>query len=283
MLRHAFMTWSTTELSLDDNLAVAVTLGYDGLEARTSGEVERNTGSTTAQAHGVELYMSRPQRADARKRIDDSGVELCCIATSIIYADPDTNAAQVENTLKTIDLAYDLGCPRIRVFGGKYPDTVSRDRASDLLVSALSSTAGYAQDAGVKICIETHDEWSDPRNLVPVLEKVNHPSVRVNWDIAHPKWRADMDVGESFDIVKPWIGHVHIHDMTFTDGTITDKWIGDGDLDHAKAVELLSKMEYDGYLSGEWINRSPDWREHLGRELSTMKSYELKLRYPDKA
>ena len=32
--------------------------------------------STTGQAHGVELYMSRLERADARKRIGDSGVEL---------------------------------------------------------------------------------------------------------------------------------------------------------------------------------------------------------------
>ena len=279
-MKYAFMTWSTPELTLEDTLQVARTLGYDGIEPRMSGKVERYVGESTSQNHGIELYASRRERAQARRMVEDSGVELCCIATSIRYADPAAADEQVELTLRSIDLAYDTGCPRLRVFGGSFPDGVTREAASDSLVSCLSRSADYAADAGVTLCIEVHDAWSDPRYLVPVLERVGHPSVRINWDVAHATWRTGMDVAEAFRIVEPWIGHVHVHDMTFTETTFINQWIGDGVLDHDVIIGLLMSNGYTGYLSGEWINRDPDWREHLGRDLATMKCYELKRRFP---
>jgi sugar phosphate isomerase/epimerase len=48
--------------------------------------------------------------------------------------------------------------------------------------------------------------------------------------------------------------------------------VGEGDIDHKTAVELLERMGYDGYMSGEWINWQP-YEEHLPRELATMKTY----------
>ena len=280
MLKYAFMTWSTPELTLGENLEVAAMLGYDGIEARMSGKVERYVGDTTVQNHGIELYASRRERAEARKMIAGSGVDLCCIATSIQYADPAKADVQVEDTLRTIDLAYDMGCPRLRVFGGQFPDGVSREAASDSLVSCLSRSAEYARDAGVTLCIEVHDAWSDPRHLVPVVERVDHPAVRINWDVAHATWRTGMDVTEAFGIVRSWIAHVHVHDMTFTDKTFVNQWIGEGILDHEAVIGLLMSVGYEGYVSGEWINREPGWREHLGRELAAMKSFELKRLYP---
>lgn len=62
--------------------------------------------------------------------------------------------------------------------------------------------------------------------------------------------------------------------MHFHDG-IGDKLtpIDQGDIDHRTAVELLSALPYEGYLSGEWIS----WKaaaDHLPQELATMKTYE---------
>ena len=49
--------------------------------------------------------------------------------------------------------------------------------------------------------------------------------------------------------------------------------IGEGAIDHRRALELLTEFGYQGYISGEWIRWEP-WEVHLPRELATLKTYE---------
>ena len=70
---------------------------------------------------------------------------------------------------------------------------------------------------------------------------------------------------------------MHIHDGTADLSKLTFKAIGEGDIDHGRALELLLNDRYDGYLSGEWIN----WEAaqvHLPRELATMKRLEAEVK-----
>ena len=50
--------------------------------------------------------------------------------------------------------------------------------------------------------------------------------------------------------------------------------IGEEDYNHH--IELLTKAGFDGYISGEWIDRDLNG-VHLPRELSTLKRYEETL------
>ena len=79
----------------------------------------------------------------------------------------------------------------------------------------------------------------------------------------------------AFEALKPWIRHLHIHD-----GPVSEPFqllpIGEGAIDHRRALELLYTLPYDGYISGEWINWEP-YETHLPRELATMKRYEREL------
>ena len=52
--------------------------------------------------------------------------------------------------------------------------------------------------------------------------------------------------------------------------------IGEGIIDHRRALELLMGVEYPGFVSGEWINWEPH-AAHLPRELATLKRYEAEL------
>jgi sugar phosphate isomerase/epimerase len=89
----------------------------------------------------------------------------------------------------------------------------------------------------------------------------------------HPVRRANMSIEESFNLLKPWIKHCHFHD-----GIIEDEEkvklvpIGQGQIDHKKTVELLKSMNYNSFMSGEWINWEP-YEKHLPREIATMKQY----------
>lgn len=262
-MKYAFMSFSCPELTLAELLALAGKLGYDGIEPRLAAE----------HRHGIETTIGAEQRRAIRQQVAAGKIALACLATSCKYADPQTVAANVAETQRCIDLAGDLGCPRLRVFGGALPTGVSREQGIELLAGALSQVAEQAQARGVTVCIETHDDWSHPAHLAEVMRRVNHPAIAINWDIMHPIRQGQITMDAAFAIVQPWIRHVHFHDGSASLDKLELLPIGKGDIDHRRAVQLLQGMHYTGYLSGEWIAWEP-YAEHLPRELAAMKAFE---------
>lgn len=260
-MKYSFMTFSTPGLSLDETLATAKRFGYDGIEPRVA----------CGHKHGVELEASTEERAEIKRKVAGSGVALCCIATSCRYADPAMAGQNIDATLKYIDLAADVGCPRLRVFGGPIAKDLSRENAIEVVAHSLAAVAGHAQAHGVTVCMETHDDWCDPRHVAEVMRRANHPAIAVNWDIMHPVRVAGVTMDEAFQTLRPWIRHLHVHDGTA--GELALMPIGEGIIDHRRAIALLLSLGYDGYLSGEWINWEP-YEVHLPRELSALRRYE---------
>jgi sugar phosphate isomerase/epimerase len=262
-MKYAFMSFSCPELTLDEMLAAAETYGYDGIEPR----IEAN------HAHGIEVGIGARERQEIKAKAGDSGVALCCVATSRRYADPKTAQDNVDSTLQCIDLAADLGAPRIRVFGGRLGEGLSREAAIDLVAKSLRAVADRAQARGVTVCMETHDDWCDPAHVVAVMELANHPAIAVNWDVMHPIRVAGWTVGDAFAALKPWLAHMHVHDGMQREKGIAYCPMGEGIVDTRRAIQLTKANAYDGYLSGEWIGWEP-YGVHLPRELATMKQYE---------
>lgn len=260
-MKYSFMTFSCPELTLDQVLALAVKYGYDGIEPRISAN----------HKHGLEFDTAPAVRKEARQKAQKAGVRIACVATSCVYADPAKAAAMIADTHKAIDLAGDLGAARIRVFGGAFPETVTREQASAGVARALAECAGHAQRRKVVICLETHDAWCDPAHVAAVMRQVNHPAVAVNWDIMHPVRVAKVSIEQSFATLQTWIRHIHFHDGVLADGKLCP--IGQGGIDHRRAVQLLKTIPYVDFLSGEWIGWEP-YDIHLPRELATMKGYE---------
>lgn len=264
-MKYSFMTFSTPEQSWTEILNLATEYGYDGVEVRIG----------SGHKHGVESDAPAEKRAEAKKQAAEAGVAICCVATSCRFANPETAPEWVEEAKKAIALAADLGAPCLRVFGGEFLESMSREDAIGEVVKHLSALAPEAQSAGVSLCMETHDAWCHPENVAAVLKQVDHPAIAANWDIMHPIRKGDATMDSAFNALKPWIRHVHFHD-----GPIPDpcemKPIGEGEIDHKRAVELLKSMDYQGFLSGEWINwKAPE--DHLPQALATMKKYEAEV------
>ena len=272
-MKYSFMSFSCPELTLDGMLSLAEKIGYDGIEPRAESKHQ----------HGVEIEAGAEQRKIIRQKVTDSPVKLSCVATSCVYADPATVKQNVARTLQFIDLAADIGCSRIRVFGGVIPDGIGREAAIDQVAKSLRSAADRAAERGVKICMETHDHWCNPDNVAEVMHRANHPAVCVNWDVMHPVRQEDWTIDRAFHVLKPWIKHIHFHDgKRKTGGDESDHSgyrhaemapVGEGFVDHRRVVQLMQTIFYEDYLSGEWINWEP-YEKHLPRELATLKGYE---------
>ena len=261
-MKYAFMTFSTPTLTMEENLAAAKRFGYDGLEPRMDA----------GHAHGVELDASSAKRAELRRAAEEAGVELACLATSLKYADPAARADMLEQTRARLELAAEFGIPVLRVFGGTIPEGLARDAAIEHVASALAEVAPYARERGVVVCMETHDDWCDPRHVAAVMRAVDDPHVAVNWDIMHPVRMGHATMAEAFEILEPWIRHVHVHDGTGEGIELAP--IGEGVYDHRTAVHRLKGVGYGGSISGEWINWSDGWESHLPREVATLRRYE---------
>lgn len=262
-MNYAFMSFSAPELSLGDLLALAKTYGYDGIEPR----VGSNHG------HGIELATSAAQRQAIRQQASESGIALCCLAVGCKYADPATVTEMVETTRRSIALAADVGSPRLRVFGGAIPSGLSREQAIESVVRSLDAVADEASQHGVTICLETHDDWTNPAHVAEVMRQVNHPAIAVNWDYQHTTRQAQTTVDQAFSVLEPWIRHVHFHDGENRADKLVFLPIGKGDYDNRRVVELLLQAGYSGFLSGEWISWEP-YEQHLPRELAAIRALE---------
>jgi len=204
---------------------------------------------------------------------DDAGIAIACLATSCSYtaASPAEIERMMADSRALVELAHGIGAPCMRVFGGTIPQGMSRDDATKQVADCLAALAPEAFAAGVTLCVETHDSWCDANDLVRVMDLAGHRNVMVNWDIMHPL-RAGMTVDEAFGVLRSYIRHCHFHDGKRTEKGLELCPIGEGVVDHRRAVALLEGLGFGGYMSGEWIGWEP-WQTHLPRELATMKSY----------
>ncbi|MDF3055809.1 MAG: hypothetical protein K0R17_24 [Rariglobus sp.] len=262
-MRYVFMSFSCTQLPLAGYLALAKSLGYEGIEPRPGWD----------HRHGIELSADATERARLRRMIKDSGVAVACLSPGLRFADPETAPQQIAEASAYIDLAADIDAPRVRVFGGELGKGIDRDTAIDLVADALQSLAPQARARGVTLCMETHDAWTNPDHVVAVLERVNDPHVRAVWDIMHPLRTSGWSIRDAWTRLRPWIEHVHIHDGTLEQSKLEFAPIGKGHYDIPAVFTCLTEMGYNGYLSGEWINC--DDTIDLATELASMKFLEV--------
>ncbi len=262
-MKISFMTWSCPEWTVPQILQAAKKYGYHGVEPRAQAN----------HKHGVETDATPAQRADIRRQFADAGIEISCIATSIRYSssDPAERAEQVELTKRFADLAADLGCPYLRVFGGPIPEGVAKEDCKRYVADALRQTGEYARDRGVVVCIETHDSFSLAKDNADTVRMADHPNVQTLWDIAHPITHGET-MDEAFGYIKDTVRHCHIHDLAKDTHELV--FIGEGIVDHARAVQLLDSIDFPGHLSGEWISAwdpdviLPHWAEKFNEYLS---------------
>ena len=111
MIKLATMSSACPDWTLDEVVAGMKRHGYQGFEPRVEWD----------HACGIEAALAAAERREIRRRMEDEGLEICCIATGARMAAPDAaeRAGHVEDVKKYIDLAADLGCGLMRVFGGQ--------------------------------------------------------------------------------------------------------------------------------------------------------------------
>ncbi len=210
------------------------------------------------------------------------GLSICCVSThqSFVKPDPAELAAEVEHTRKCIDLAYELGCPSIRINTGRWGTTRSFDalmanRGIEPVLPGRTEDEGFkwcidgitrclarAEECGVVLALENH--WGLARTATGLL--------RILDAIKSPWLGALMDTGnfledpyQQLEAMAPRT--VYVQAKTYHGG---GEWYT-LDLDYPRIAGILARVGYTGWVGLEMEGKE-DAVTAVPKSLATLRS-----------
>lgn len=242
-MKLSFTTLSCPDWSWDKILDEASRLGYDGIEVRgADGEMFLPKALP---------FLPENIRMTAEK-LRRKGLEIINLGSGVQFHDPKHYEANIAEGKAYVDLAHSLGVPYIRIFGNRIPDPGKKEETIDLISGGIKELCRYCEGKNVRCLLETHGDFADLSNMLPVLDQVNSRCLGVLWDIEHTYKIYGADISEFFDKLWKYIKHTHIKDTKKIDNEFKLCMVGEGDIPIGKIISKLKERGYDGYLSLEW-------------------------------
>ncbi|NLT41985.1 MAG: sugar phosphate isomerase/epimerase [Anaerolineae bacterium] len=242
-MKLALLTYNLAKTwDFDRIVKAAKDYGFAGIEFRVEANHE----------HGVELERTAQERREIRNRIEDAYLEVACIGTSSRFETPDEGQRRqiIDRTKRYIELASDLGCERIRVFGNDIPAGVDRGECVQWVGESLRELGEFAEPHNVDVLLEMHGQfnyWGFSRAAVDIAD---HPNVAIVYN-CDPRDMVAGSVVDTYNRVSHYIRHVHLHAFV-------------GPYPYPELFDLLQMDEYDGYCSSEVDQEVPTVEHFLG-------------------
>jgi len=177
--------------------------GFEAVELRTT------------HRHGVEPSLAKAQRAEVRKKFEDSRVRLLSLGSTCEYhyADAAVVEKNIEETRRFCELARDVGARGVKVRPNGFVKGVPHETTLEQIGKALARCGDAARDLGVEIWLEVHGEETQlPSNIRRIMDVAQHPAVGVCWN-SNDTDVVDGSVAQNFELLKPWLRNVHINEL----------------------------------------------------------------------
>ena len=221
-----------------------------------------------------EKHLLKLKKYAADKNINFSAISPGNNFGNVNDKDNKSNLAYVQ---KSIDTAYILGAPNVRVFAG-WPPAGMREKMWGTAVRYMKLAAKYAEKKGITLAVEPHNNGGflpDSKSTVRFIKDVNSPFVKMNVDTGNY-------LGHDKDIYKAIAAsmkytvncHLKVHAIS-KDGKKTS----DFNLD--KVFKVLSGAQYTGWIaieyegqefvSGEKPDRAKNEMEYFGAAVKRAK------------
>src|SRR5512140_1382827 len=146
---------------------------FEGVELRTS------------HAHKVEVNLSKEQRAEVKKRFEDSKVKLFGLGSAFDYHTPDQTKLRkdIEATKEYIVLAEDVGATGVKVRPNGLPKEVPVEKTLEQIGKALREVAEFGKEHGQAIRLEVHGSGTAfPPHIKTILDVANLSNVGACWN-----------------------------------------------------------------------------------------------------
>ena len=166
--------------TLDITLLSAFTGKSQDAPRQTDGRNGRREfgGSRPQEAFSLEEAPQQaagfftPGIAETKRKLDDAGLEVCGISSSIQICAPEKRNDNIKEAQRTVAVAQALGCQNIRVFGGGNPQAIGREKAADLGQECMEAILEIDGARDLNWLFETHDYWIASHHCQLLLERI---------------------------------------------------------------------------------------------------------------
>lgn len=271
MMKIAGHTMGTPEYTLDEAVTLFSTLGFDGIEIIW----DDNYGCALRKNASLESLKKFKQR------VQDSHLDVACLTpymTEINSLNKEHVQRDVEDFMRCIEVASELECPCIRVYGGSYmreQEASVRARKEQQLIESLHTLGHKAAKFGVVFVVETHFNTLTCTAVETawIIRRVNHPNVKVLYDQPNLGFVGAEEYQEALKLLEGLIKMVHVKDFVFKDPEkrafkasyvtnvkvseriIRSKIPGEGIMPWPEIINALKAQRFNGYLSLEYERR----------------------------
>jgi len=215
--------------------------GLDGVEVGVGDAADR-------------LSIADPEvRKRYRAQMKETGLPICSLMMGLLNSNPLASDPRGPAWLEqSIDAAKDLGARVILVaFFGKGDLLGSDGKVKpgdvDVVVQRLKAAAPRAKDAGVILGIENYLEAKDNARI---LERINHDSVRLYYDVYNTGATKGYDVPAELRFLKDRVAQVH-----FKNGP---NLLESGQVKFEPIAAALKEINFKGWIVLETSSPSKD-------------------------
>ena len=247
-MKLSFATLGCPNWTLEQVVTNARAMGFDGVELRGVKGEHIGPDETPGDLKRI------------RKLFADNKLEIAAIMgySTFTIDDPAKREESILTAIRFLDTAHEVGCPVLRIFGGVFSKELDLAGNIKRVAEGLRRVAGHAEKVGVKLAIETHDDWCKGENLAAVQKAVSSPALGFCWDVGNSFFVEPLEKTRA--ALGYRIFHVHFKDASMVEGHPKSKLPGTGEVDMKRALEIVAGAGYNRYLSFEWEKK---WQPEL--------------------
>jgi sugar phosphate isomerase/epimerase len=256
-MKIAFMTLGCPNWDLDTICRNGREYGFNGVDFR----------GYLNEIDITKLPLFTAQAAETRRRLNDAGLAVSAISSSIKLCDPASQKANLDEAKRTIETAAKFGCVNVRVFGAGKLEGSRHEALAAIGADAMQEILALDGASGLHWLFETHDNWIKAGDCALLLNRIENPAFGALWDMGHTARVGGETPEQSYTALGSRIGYTHVKDAMYDTHhplAMADGWHyvlpGEGSLPLAEAIGVLKQHGYDGWILFEHEKR---WHPNL--------------------
>ncbi len=241
-MKFAFSTLACPNYSWMDICSMSKDLGFHGIEVR---EIESENARSPFAPAKCEVTAAR---------LREQKIDVPCLSTGCCLKFTEKEEENRAEIFSYIEVAEKFGAPYIRILADFAPEPQG-EVDDDAILAEINKLLPFAVEHGVTLLVETNGVYADTARLRALLDRVPSDNIGALWDLHHPYRYAGESPETTLQNLGAYIKHVHIKDSVMQDGKAVYKLLGEGDLPLGNMLLALRSINYEGYVSLEWVKR----------------------------
>jgi sugar phosphate isomerase/epimerase len=215
----------------------------------------------TTHAHKVEPSLNDEQRAEVRKRFEDTSVVLVGLGSDERFDNPDPAVVKkaIERSKEFIRLSHDVGGSGVKVKPDRFHPNVPQERTIEQIGKALNELGEYAAGFGQQVRLEVHGQCAELPTIKAIMDIATDENVAICWNSNVTDLKGD-GLQKNFELVRNRFGQ-----------TLHCRELNGKDYPWQELVRLLVKTDYQGYVLLEASSKPADKVAAMAEQVNIFK------------